>query len=375
MKAVVTSIRLEGDGDVSHARRTARTAAETAGAATRDQVRFATAVSEIARNALQYAGGGVAEFGFEELERRVRLIVRVQDAGPGIENVETLVRARHQSHTGLGLGLSGAQKLVDHFDLRTGSEGTLVVLGLLVDSNRDPSEIARATADALIAQASRPQVEELTEQNRALRDSLAEQQYLLRELHHRTKNNLAVIQSLASMQARLAEGEEARDALSILTNRIQAFANAHNFLHLAEDVTRVDLRQHLCSLVDRLKSSFGAANLSIVCEVEAIPVSFDTATELALIINELVTNAATHACPVRGVVEIQAWCTDESLHLLVKDNGLGIDDAAKTFARDGSLGWRIVEGCARKLNGKIHVDGADGLTVRLTVPSEGEGKD
>ena len=370
MKAVVTSIRVERDADVSHTRRTARLAAKVAGAATRDQIRFATAVSEIARNALQYAGGGVAELCFDRIERQVRLVARVHDKGPGIDAIKTLLRARHQAHTGLGLGLSGAQKLVDHFDLKTGASGTVVTLGLHISGSRDTGDLAKATAAALVDAAQGSPMEELAEQNRALRDSLAEQQFLLRELHHRTKNNLAIIQSLATMQARQASSEETQEALAILTNRIQAFANAHNFLHQAEDVTRVDLRQHLCSLADRLSSAFGTEAITIACEIEAIPVPFDTATELALVVNELVTNAVKHAAGPNARVEIAAFRDGEALHLKVTDNGPGLDDVDGTFRNSRSLGWRIVEGCARKVNAEIEIDGSDGLSVHLIVPEE-----
>lgn len=368
MKAVVTSIRVERDADVTHTRRTARLAAQVGGAATRDQIRFATAVSEIARNALQYAGGGVAEFSFDCVEKRIRLTARVQDKGAGIEAVETMLRGRHQSHTGLGLGLSGSQKLVDDFDLKTGSGGTLVTLSLHLHGKRGTDELAKAAAGALIDAAQGSPIEELAEQNRALRDSLAEQQFLLRELHHRTKNNLAIIQSLALMQARQAKSKETQEALGILTNRIQAFANAHNFLHQAEDVARVDLRQHLESLTDRLSSAFGSGGLTIACQAEAIPIGFETATEIALVVNELVTNAAKYGGE-NGHVAIEAYQHGSNLSLRVSDDGPGLDNPETALRNSRSLGWRIVEGCARKLNGSLEVEGSQGLSVALTIPN------
>jgi len=369
VKAVVTSIRVERDADVTHTRRTARLAAQVAGAVTRDQIRFATAVSEIARNALQYAGGGVAEFAFDRPEDRTRLIARVQDKGPGIAAVETMLRARHQAHTGLGLGLSGSQKLVDYFDLKTGAGGTLVTLGLHLNGNRDTDDLAKVTAGALIDAAQGSPIEELAEQNRALRDSLAEQQFLLREIHHRTKNNLAIIQSLALMQARQAKSEETQEALGILTNRIQAFANAHNFLHQAEDVTQVDMRQHLESLTDRLASAFGSSGLTIDCHAEAISIGFEAATEIALVVNELVTNAAKYGGE-NGHVDIQAYQQGHNFCLRVGDDGPGLDNPEAVLRNSKSLGWRIVEGCARKLNGSLEVEGTNGLSVLLTIPND-----
>lgn len=371
MKSIVTSIRIERDTDVAHARRTARLTAKVAGAPARDQIRFATAVSEIARNALQYADGGIAEFSFDRPSKVLRLTARLQDKGAGIPKIETILRGRHQSHTGLGLGISGSQKLVDDFDLTTGTGGTLVTLRLHLGRADDPSVIAKSAAAMLVSEAQGSPLEELAEQNRALRDSLAEQEFLLRELHHRTKNNLAIIQSLALMQARRAKTREAKDALETLTNRIQAFANAHNLLHRAEDVAHVDLQQHMVSLVERLASAFGSPDLQIVCDAEAIQIDFEVATEIGLVVNELVTNAAKHAFQSgggRGRIDIRAALGDPNLQLTVKDNGPGLKDPETVLRNSKSLGWNIVEGSARKLNAEIEIDGSEGLSVTLKIP-------
>ncbi len=315
MKAIVTSVRLERDTDVAHVRRSARLAAKSADAAPRDQIRFATAVSEIARNALQYAGGGMVELAFDQKGNIPRLVARIQDRGGGIPDVEAILRGRHQSHTGLGLGLNGSQKLVDSFDLKTGEGGTIVTLGLHLSTARAPRDLAGDAAAALVDVAQGNPIEELAEQNRALRDSLAEQEFLLRELHHRTKNNLSIIQSLATLQARSAASAEAREALNVLTGRIQAFANAHSYLYRAENVAEIDLREHVLGLTDRLGAAFAANHVRIVCDVESVPIGFDMATELALIINELVTNAAKHA--------FGSETEDREIHVDVRRDGLG----------------------------------------------------
>lgn len=371
MKAIVTSVRIERDTDVGHTRRTARLAAKSAGAATRDQIRFATAVSEIARNALQYAGGGIAEFSFDRTGKMSRLTARVQDKGPGITDIENILRGRHQSHTGLGLGLSGSRKLVDDFDLKTGEGGTIATLSLYLAGDPDPAALAKTTAGNLIEAAHDNPIDELAEQNRALRDSLAEQEFLLREMHHRIKNNLAIIQSLAMMQARQVRSQEAREALSALTGRIQAFANAHNYLHRSEDVTNIDLLQHVLGLTERLSAALEPSGVEIVCDVEAIPVSFDAATEIGLIVNELVTNAAKHAFlsgERRGRISVEAHRGEEGLELRVSDDGPGLQDAEAALRNSRSLGWRIIESSARKLNATLDVDGSAGLAVRLTIP-------
>lgn len=371
MKSIVTSIRVERDTDVAHVRRTARLAAKSAGAPPRDQIRFATAVSEIARNALQYAGGGVAELSFDQPGRVQRLVARIQDRGGGIPEIDAILRGRHQSHTGLGLGLSGSQKLVDCFDLKTGEGGTTVTLGLHLQTGRPARELAGSAAAALVDVAHGNPLEELAEQNRALRDSLAEQEFLLRELHHRTKNNLSIIQSLATLQARSVESREAREALNVLTGRIQAFANAHSYLYRAENVAEIDLREHVIGLTERLGAAFAGDNVEIVADVESVPIDFEMATELALIINELVTNAAKHAfstSPDGGQIYLRARSNGAGLDVWVRDDGPGFADAETVLRNSKSLGWRIVEMSARKLKATLEVSGEKGLSVHLTIP-------
>lgn len=368
MKSVVTSIALEQDGDVSHTRRTARLIARVGGAPSRDQIRFATAVSEIARNAVQYGKDGVAEFAFDEGNAKTCLIARVQDHGNGIKALDELLRNRHQSHRGPGLGLSGSQKLVDAFCVDTDEAGTTVELTLNLNTTDAAPDLAQSAAEALVKAAHGSPIEELAEQNRALRDALAEQQFLLREMHHRTKNNLAIIQSLALLQARQSNQEETRRALNDFTGRIQAFANAHNLLHQADNVTEVDLKQHIETLAERLRLAFDESGVSIETRSEALVVSFDTATEIGLIVNELLTNAVKHAADSGGgqrCVQVIASQAGGKIRLTVKDNGPGLANAETVLRKSRSLGWKIVEGCVRKLNGSIDVDGSDGLSVSI----------
>mgnify|MGYP003658479175 CR=1 FL=1 len=287
--------------------------------------------------------------------------VRLERDTDGIPDIDGILRGRHQSHTGLGLGLSGSQKLVDSFDLKTGEGGTLISLGLQLPPGDSARELAASAAAALVDSAQGNPVEELAEQNRALRDSLAEQEFLLRELHHRTKNNLAIIQSLAALQARSAKSPEAR----------QAFANAHSYLYRAENVTEIGLREHVMGLTERLSAALRSNHVRIVCDIDSVPVDFELATELALIINELVTNAAKHAFGAEegGVIHVEAHQNGHGLHVSVWDEGPGLVDAETVLRDSRSLGWRIVETSTRKLKGTLVVKGDHGLRVDLFVPN------
>src|SRR6185503_7863362 len=109
----ILSFNLHHDQDVVTARRHAAEIAGLLDFDVTDQTRIATAVSEIARNALTYAGGGWVEFEVELEARPQRLVVRVQDDGPGIEKLDDVLSGRYQSPTGLGRGIMGARRLMD----------------------------------------------------------------------------------------------------------------------------------------------------------------------------------------------------------------------------------------------------------------------
>ncbi|TPW27962.1 sensor histidine kinase [Pararhizobium mangrovi] len=368
MKSVVTSISLAQDSDISHARRSARLIAKVGEAPSHDQIRFATAVSEIARNALQYGREAVAEFAFDGGDRGARLVARVQDRGGGIADIDTLLGSGHTVQSGVGHGLSGSRRLVDDFVVDTSEAGTVIDLIIELKTATPPSDLAQSAADVLVEASHGSAVEELSEQNRALRDALAQQQFLLREMHHRTKNNLAIIQSLALMQARQSESEETRAALELLTGRIQAFASAHNLLHRGENVAEVDMRQHIETLAGRLRAALDQSGIEIETTSDKLYVSFDTATEIGLIVNELLTNAAKYVAgdyTTRHVVKVDVVREGSGIRLTVSDDGPGIENAEATLHKSRSLGWRIVESCVRKLNGSIEVDGTNGLSVSI----------
>ncbi|MFH1595164.1 MAG: histidine kinase dimerization/phospho-acceptor domain-containing protein, partial [Pseudomonadota bacterium] len=172
---------LRFENDVVIARRRARQIAGGLGFEEQDQTRIATAVSEIARNAFQYAGGGKVEYLVEGTARPQRFVVRISDQGPGIADVNAILEGRYRSRTGIGLGVSGARRLMDALDIDSvpGSGTTVglkknLPLRLPVITEKDFDRIAAALA-GLPAQSV---YEELQQQNQELVDTLD-------SLHHR----------------------------------------------------------------------------------------------------------------------------------------------------------------------------------------------
>ena len=168
------SIDIRFENDVVLARQKARIIAAALKFDPQDQTRIATAVSEIARNAYQYGGGGRAEFRLETNPANM-LMITVRDSGEGIADLDRVLEGRYVSQTGMGLGLLGAKRLMDYFHVETSPrEGTSVTLGknVLRFARFLPSELTKALAG--IEQASHDPYEEVKEQNKELLRTLDE---------------------------------------------------------------------------------------------------------------------------------------------------------------------------------------------------------
>ena len=281
-----------------------------------------------------------------------------------------MLRGTYTSNHGLGLGIRGARRITDRFDLKTGPGGTRVELAILLEAGVEPAALARRIADALGDAARRNPVDELTEQNRALRDALARQAFLQRELHHRTKNNLAIIHSYAAMQARQVESEEARQALAALAGRVHALGLVHSFLHHSDGLGEIELSAYLNELATSLSSAFGDNPAKIACEVEPIALDPDVAVEVGILVNELVTNAMKHAKPPAGaplVIRVHARREGDALVLHVADNGSSVHDPEQMMT-SRSLGWRVIRASAQKLGGTIQIEDGQGLVVTVICP-------
>ncbi len=169
----ITTLSLEMDDDVVHARQCARVVAQHVGFGAQDQTRIATALSEIARNALGYAGGGKVDF---LLRRGAKpsLVVRVRDSGKGIENLSSILEGRYVSPTGMGLGIAGARRLMDTLEVQTAPTGTTVTMDKAVPGAIPLlAKVVPVIADAVRALRSGDPGTMVRDENRDLVESLA----------------------------------------------------------------------------------------------------------------------------------------------------------------------------------------------------------
>ena len=190
MKRAILTVELRYENDVVLARQRARQIADLVGFESQDQVRIATGVSELARNAFRYAGGGKIEFAIEGATAPQVLYIRVTDHGPGIRNLQQILDGEYQSRTGMGLGLLGVRRLMDRCDIQTEpGKGTTVEIRKILPA-RSPeftAQVSLRVADELGRQGPQNPYQEIQLQNQELirtLDELRRRQDELARLNH-----------------------------------------------------------------------------------------------------------------------------------------------------------------------------------------------
>jgi signal transduction histidine kinase len=228
------TLELKREHDVVFARQRARQVASELKVDTQDQVRFATAVSEIARNAYQYAGGGRVEFRVDPGPPGV-LFARVTDDGGGIARLKDILDGRYVSPTGLGLGISGARRLVDVFDIESSERGTAVTLGKRLPASVRLTPVSINTVVGALATSTfidpmlelQHQSQELLRALAQLREKQAESDRLAQELAETNRGVLALYAELDERAVYLERVNELKTRfLSDLNHEIRTPLNA-----------------------------------------------------------------------------------------------------------------------------------------------------
>ncbi len=210
---------------------------------------------------------------------------------------------------------------------------------------------------------------DLTEQKRIqerLRESVGEKEMLLREVHHRVKNNMQVITSLLAMQSTGGDPEVTR-RLDESQSRIRSIALIHEQLYRKTVLAHIDVRDYLETLTSQLLQSFGkAGSVRLELECDALELDIDQSMAVGLIVNELVTNAMKYAYPEgrSGVFRVELRESAGGARVLsVADDGPGLP--ASTNGGPPTLGMSLVATLARQLRGRVELDGSRGTCVRV----------
>lgn len=220
-------------------------------------------------------------------------------------------------------------------------------------------------------------IRELREEHARLARSLAEKEVLLKELHHRVKNNLQVIVSLLRMQANASAVDTVTAVLRESQHRVEAIAMIHDQLYQSADLRQVQLAQQANLLMANLFNAFGADPARISGQVTVCPRSdgapivlgVDRAIPVGLILNELISNSLKHAFPNgrSGHIQIHAHSDDGRVNLAVIDDGVGVPEDLAT-RKSKSLGLQIIEILVRQFGGSWELRRQDGTVFRLSFP-------
>lgn len=206
----------------------------------------------------------------------------------------------------------------------------------------------------------------IVEREATIHDSLDEKETLLREIHHRVKNNLQIIISLLNMQERKMTDKEGLAAIIETRSRINAIALVHRGLYESTDLRYVDMQKFLDRLLPELTFALGfeTRGISVSTIANCDPMEADTATPVALFIVEAITNAAKHGVSNGGHIDAVITQSNENVQVLVSDNG--VQNIKKPKPTSKGIGTKLMNGFARQLSGKLTVSQNDaGYSVSL----------
>lgn len=194
-----------------------------------------------------------------------------------------------------------------------------------------------------------------------LRSSLREKEALLREVHHRVKNNFQIISSLINLQ--LSEIQDPAPLLD-LQSRVQSMALVHELLYESEDITSIDMRRYIERLTSSILDSYHAAGIELNVSAKDVTLPIETAVPLGLIINELITNSVKYAFSEGGEITVELESEGNDFTLTISDNGVGFPPDFVLEESD-SLGLKLVSGLVDQLDGDLEMDMEDGTQFRV----------
>ena len=214
-------------------------------------------------------------------------------------------------------------------------------------------------------------IRDITERRRAeeqIRASLREKEVLLREIHHRVKNNLQITSSLLRLQSASIQDARARELFAESQNRIRSMALVHEKLYGSSDLSRIDFSEYVATLAALLFRSFAVSPSRIVFRVEGerVFLSVDAAVPCGLIVNELISNAIKHAFPDgrTGEVMVRIAAEDGAVSISVRDDGIGLPPGFD-IDRSDTLGLQLVRTLSDQLRAQLEVDRGPGAEFRV----------
>jgi two-component sensor histidine kinase len=199
--------------------------------------------------------------------------------------------------------------------------------------------------------------------------SLREKEILLKEIHHRVKNNLQMISSLLSLQTDYIKDEHALDAVKESRNRVHSMALIHQNLYQEDDLTGIYVHEYIGKLCDNLFNSYNIrpGKINLLREIQPMHLDVEIVVPLGLMLNELITNCLKYAFPAgEGTIKIILEEANNKLRICLYDNGFGLAPDIN-ITESGTFGFKMIDAFIQKMKGDIKIYSEDGTKVELTV--------
>jgi len=249
-----------------------------------------------------------------------------------------------------------------NYELENGQKITLDVNLFPIVVNNQIKEIAGIATDITA---------EIEKQNQ-LQTLLYENEVLMKEIHHRIKNNLQVISSMLNLQIQNEENTQIQNVLKDTQNRVYSMAIIHQTLYQNKNYSTINVSATILFLIQNILYSFNRTDIEIESDIEEIILDVNTAIPIALIINEAITNVVKYAFPenftMSKKVFIQLKRKDFSIELSIKDNGIGIDK--KMIQQLSNVGFSIIKALAEQINAQLFISSEknQGTEIKLLIP-------
>jgi len=230
--------------------------------------------------------------------------------------------------------------------------------------------LVRFSDDAYIVMVARDITERKAFEN-ALKSSIKEKEVLIREIHHRVKNNMQIISSLLNLQHSFVEDEEIKTILKDSQSRVKSMALVHEKLYQTDDLAEINAAEYIRSLTTSMFNNYSVQpGVELILDVGEVFFDIDTAVPMGLVINELVSNSLKYAFPDdktgKIYISLQKSSEERKYILKVEDDGVGFPEDID-FLNSRSLGLQLVKTLVDQLNGTVELDCSNGTSFKINI--------
>ena len=206
-----------------------------------------------------------------------------------------------------------------------------------------------------------------------LKKSLEEKDLMMKEIHHRVKNNFMIIQSLLQLQSRHIDDEDVLEIFKESQNRIKSMAFVHQRLYQHDNLKKINFGDYPETLASDIFKSYvsNPDQITLDIDTEDVALDIDTAIPLGLILNELISNSLKYAFPEgrKGKLMVKSYLKDNRYNLIVSDNGIGIPEELN-YEKLNSLGLKLIYSLSEQIGAKVKIDTTNGTMFKITFVVE-----